>query len=79
MPDIRRPVVSRSRSRTPAGHLRMRHATVLFPYPAVTPEFLTQLDRFLAASGPDPVLVRDHRTTAERALRARALLKVRDR
>jgi Peptidase family M1 domain/ERAP1-like C-terminal domain/Peptidase M1 N-terminal domain len=67
--------------RTRAGHLRVRLATVLFPYPAVTPEFLTQLDRFLAASGAAPGLariVRDHRYTAERALRARALLKIKD-
>jgi hypothetical protein len=67
--------------RTRAGHLRVRLATVLFPYPAVTPEFLTQLDGFLAASGTDPGLariVRDHRDTAERALRARTLLKAGD-
>jgi aminopeptidase N len=58
------------------GHMRVRLATVLFPYPAVTPEFLTQIDGFLAAGGTDPGLariVRDHRDTAERALRARAL------
>ncbi len=67
--------------RTHAGHLRVRLATVLFPYPALTPEFLTQLDRFLAAGGTDPGLariVRDHRDTAERALRARTLLKAGD-
>jgi hypothetical protein len=36
----------------------------------------TRLDEFLAAEGTDPGLariVRDHRDTAERALRARAL------
>jgi aminopeptidase N len=62
--------------RTRAGHLRVRLANVLFPYPAVSPEFLTQIDGFLAAGGTDPDLariVRDHRDTAERALRARAL------
>jgi aminopeptidase N len=67
--------------RTRAGHLRVRLATVLFPYPSVTPEFLTQLDGFLAASGTDPGLariVRDHRDTAGRALRARTLPKVRN-
>jgi hypothetical protein len=62
--------------RTRGGHLRVRLANVLFPYPAVTPEFLTQIDGFLAAGGTDPGLtriVRDHRDTAERALRARTL------
>jgi hypothetical protein len=56
--------------------MRVRLATVLFPYPAVTPEFLRQIDGFLAAAGTDPGLariLRDHRDTAERALRARAL------
>jgi aminopeptidase N len=67
--------------RTRAGHLRVRLATVLFPYPAVTPEFLPRLDEFLAASGTDPGLariVRDHRDTAERALRVRTLPKAGD-
>ena len=67
--------------RTRSGHLRVRLATLLFPYPAVTAEFLAQLDGFLAASGTDPGLariVRDHRDTADRALRARALLKIED-
>jgi aminopeptidase N len=62
--------------RTRGGHMRVRLATVLFPYPAVTPEFLRQIDGFLAAAGTDPGLariLRDHRDTAERALRARAL------
>jgi aminopeptidase N len=62
--------------RTRAGHMRVRLANVLLPYPAVTPEFLAQIDGFLAAGGTDPGLdriVRDHRDTAERALRARAL------
>jgi aminopeptidase N len=58
--------------RTRGGHMRVRLASVLFPYPAVTPEFLTRIDEFLAADGTDPGLariVRDHRDTAERALR----------
>jgi aminopeptidase N len=62
--------------RTHGGHMRVRLANALFPYPAVTPEFLTQIDGFLAVSGADTALariVRDHRDTAERALRARAL------
>jgi aminopeptidase N len=62
--------------RTRGGHMRVRLANVLFPYPAVTPQFLAEIDRFLAAGGTDPDLariVRDHRDTAERALRARAL------
>jgi aminopeptidase N len=62
--------------RTRGGHMRVRLANVLFPYPAVTPEFLTRIDGFLAADGTDPDLariVRDHRDTAERALRARTL------
>jgi len=62
--------------RTRGGHMRVRLAQVLFPYPAVTPEFLPRLDRFLAAEGVDRGLsriVRDHRDTAARALRSRAL------
>jgi aminopeptidase N len=62
--------------RTRGGHMRVRLANVLFPYPAVTPELLPRLDGFLAAEGSDRGLsriVRDHRDTAERVLRARAL------
>jgi hypothetical protein len=62
--------------RTRSGHMRVLLANVLFPYPAVTPEFLPRLDGFLAAEGGDGGLsriVRDHRDTAERVLRARAL------
>ena len=58
------------------GHMRVRLANMLFPYPAVTPEFLTRIDAFLGAGTADPGLariVRDHRDTAERVLRARAL------
>ena len=56
--------------------LRVRLAKLLFPYPAVTPEFLTRVDEFLADGGLDRGLariVRDHRDTAARALRARGL------
>ena len=52
----------------------MRLANVLFPYPAVTAEFLASMDEFLAAGAVDPGLariVRDHRDTAGRVLRAR--------
>jgi aminopeptidase N len=62
--------------RTRDGHMRVRLANALFPYPAVTAEFLTSIDEFLTAGAPDPGLariVRDHRDTAERVLRARAL------
>jgi aminopeptidase N len=55
-------------------HMRVRLAHALFPYPAVSPEFLTRIDALLAAGAVDPDLtriVRDHRDTAERALRAR--------
>jgi aminopeptidase N len=57
--------------RTRSGQMRVRLANVLFPYPAVTPEFLTRIEEFLGADGPDPGLariVRDHRDTATRAL-----------
>jgi aminopeptidase N len=60
--------------RTRSGHMRVRLASALFPYPAVSQELLTRIDGFLAAEGTDPGLcriVRDHRDTAERALRAR--------
>jgi hypothetical protein len=43
---------------------------------AVTAEFLTRIDEFITAGAADPGLariVRDHRDTAERVLRARAL------
>jgi aminopeptidase N len=62
--------------RTRDGHMRVRLATALFPYPAVTPEFLTRIDAFLGAGAADPDLariIRDHRDTAERVLRARGL------
>ena len=60
--------------RTRDGHMRVRLANALFPYPAVTAELLTRIDEFLTAGAADPGLariVRDHRDTAERVLRAR--------
>jgi hypothetical protein len=54
--------------------MRVRLANELFPYPAVTAAFLTRIDEFLTAGAADPGLarvVRDHRDTAERVLRAR--------
>jgi aminopeptidase N len=62
--------------RTRDGHMRARPANALFPYPAVTSEFLTRIDEFITAGAADPGLariVRDHRDTAERVLRTRAL------
>jgi aminopeptidase N len=62
--------------RTRDGHMRVRLANALFPYPAVTAEFLTSIDEFLTTGAPDPGIariVRDHRDTAGRVLRARAL------
>jgi aminopeptidase N len=56
------------------GHMRVRLANALFPYPAVTAAFLTRIDEFLTAGAADPGLARvvsDHRDTAERVLRAR--------
>jgi aminopeptidase N len=60
--------------RTRDGHMRVRLANALFPYPAVTAEFLSRIDEFIAAGAADPGfarIVRDHRDTAERVLRAR--------
>jgi aminopeptidase N len=62
--------------RTRDGHMRVRLANALFPYPAVTAEFLGRIDEFISAGAADPGLariIRDHRDTAERALRARSL------
>jgi len=62
--------------RTRDGHMRVRLANALFPYPAVSAEFLARIDEFLNAGTADPGLarvVRDHRDTAERVLRAHAL------
>jgi aminopeptidase N len=55
-------------------HMRVRLANALFPYPAVTAEFLARIDEFLNAGAAGPGLarvVRDHRDTTERVLRAR--------
>ena len=57
--------------------MRVRLANALFPYPAVTAEFLSRIDEFITAGAADPGLariVRDHRDTAERVLRARTRL-----
>ena len=87
-PDLLAPYAARYLAELPdlwrarGGHLRVRLATVLFPYPAVTPEFLAQIDGFPAAGGTDPGLariVRDHRDTAERVLRARMLPSITER
>ena len=62
--------------RTRGAHLRVQLAKTLFPYPAVTPELVARIDAFLEAGGVNPSLariVRDHRDTAERVLRARRL------
>ena len=61
--------------RTRDAHMRVRLANALFPYPAVTAEFLTRIDEFITAGAADPGLariIRDHADTAERVLRARA-------
>ena len=61
--------------RTRDGHMRVRLANALFPYPVVTAAFLTRIDEFLNAGAVGPGLARvvlDHRDTAERVLRARA-------
>jgi aminopeptidase N len=68
--EIERSWVARS------GHLRVMLGDLLFPYPAASPELLTQIDEFLAAASPDPALVRvliERRDTVQRALRSRAL------
>jgi aminopeptidase N len=59
---------------TRSGHMRVQLANVLFPYPAVSPDFVVRIQEFLA-SPRDPDLVRivsDHMETARRALRAAA-------
>jgi hypothetical protein len=60
--------------RTRDDHMRVRLASALFPYPAVTAGFLASIDEFLAAGAADPGLariLRDHRDAAGRVLRAR--------
>ena len=59
------------------GHgLRLVLGTLLFPYPAASPELLARADEFLAAPGLDPGLARvviEGRDMAAKALRARSL------
>jgi aminopeptidase N len=50
--------------RTRSGHMRMRLANVLFPYPAVTPEFLTRIEEILAATEPTRASPGSSATTA---------------
>jgi aminopeptidase N len=60
---------------TRSGHMRVHLANVLFPFPAVSPDFVRNIEEFLATPR-DPGLVRivsDHCDTARRALRSRAL------
>jgi aminopeptidase N len=58
------------------GHLRVRLGEALFPRTAAGPALLTLTDRFMAAHGHDPGLVRllsERRDVVQRALRSRAL------
>jgi aminopeptidase N len=59
------------------GHgLRLVLGTLLFPYPAASPELLARADEFLATPGLDPGLARvviEGRDMAAKALRARSL------
>jgi aminopeptidase N len=58
---------------TRSGHMRVQLANALFPYPAVSPDFVVRIQEFLA-SPRDPDLVRivtDHQETAKRALLSR--------
>ena len=58
------------------GHLRVRLGEALFPRTAAGPGLLAMIDRFLAADGRDPALVRvvaERRDLVERAIRSRAL------
>jgi len=61
---------------TQNGHLRVRLSELLFPYPAASPELVTEIDDFLTATPRDPALARvltERRDAAQRALRSRAL------
>lgn len=58
----------------------MQLGTLLFPYPAASPELLTMIEEFLATAPRDPALarmLRDHQDTVQRALNSRALTSVR--
>jgi aminopeptidase N len=59
-----------------ADLLRVFLGRGLFPYPAASPELLTQVDAFLAEPGRDPAMRRvviEGRDIVEKALRSRAL------
>lgn len=54
---------------TRSGHLRVQLSELLFPYPAVSPELLAQIDDFLTAIPRDPALTRvltERRDTVQR-------------
>jgi aminopeptidase N len=57
------------------GHQRVQLGTLLFPYPAASPELLTMIEEFLTAAPRDPALARmlcDHQDAVQRALNSRA-------
>jgi aminopeptidase N len=61
---------------TRTGWLRQFQASLLFPYPAASPDLLRRIAEFLASPGIDPALARvviEGRDTVEKALRSRAL------
>jgi aminopeptidase N len=61
---------------TQSSHLRVQLSELLFPYPAASPQLLTHIDDFLAATPRDPALTRvltERRDTVQRVLRSRAL------
>jgi len=60
------------------GHQRVQLGTLLFPYPAASPELLTMIEEFLTATPRDPALarmLRDHQDAVRRALNSRALTR----
>jgi aminopeptidase N len=59
-----------------ADMLRVLLGHGLFPYPAASPELLSQIDAFLASPGLDPSLGRtviEGRDIVDKALRSRSL------
>ncbi len=61
---------------TRSGHLRAQLSELLFPYPATSPQLVTQIDHFLTATPRDPALTRvltERLDTVQRVLRSRAL------
>ena len=64
-----------------SGHLPgVQLGTLLFPYPAASPELLTMIEAFLTTAPRDPALarmLRDHQDAVQRALNSRALTSVR--